>query len=292
MVIVLLTFAACNNNNDTEITGSNWMSGISDDTLISMISIPSTHDSGSALDFPPSQCQALTLKEQLEAGVRGFDLRLGFESDDSTELQIFHGVVNQEVDFKDIVNDFKTFLSANPTETVIIFIKNENGDDREKFFSALNGYLTDEIFYLENEIPKLSEVRGKVVLLNRFDSSKDAGVQCADGWRDNTSFEMNNGVKCFVQDYYNLDSEDNLSKKWTEIKNLMEEDTGESYVFNFTSGYVPALLGLPNIKVVSDYIHDKLLNEFASMPKGNYGLVLVDFIDEDLSKLIYEKNFQ
>lgn len=294
---ITLTVVACNKkvDKDDEITftSANWMARIDGNTLLSRISIPATHDSGASYDFVFSQCQNLSIAEQLKIGIRCFDLRLGFLDTQSDDLEIFHGPIRQDVYFEDIVNDFENFLDNNPSETIIIFIKNENDADKDRFFNALNEYFEDEkdMFYLENEIPTLDEVRGKVVLLNRFDGSKNVGVQCANGWRDNAVFEMNNGVNCFVQDYYNLDVEENLAVKWNYTKELMQKDTGNDYVFNFTSGYVPIDLGIPDIKIVAEYMHEKLIDEFAAMPDGNYGMILLDFADENLSKLIYEKNF-
>ncbi len=296
---IALAVVACNkkveNDDKPALTSANWMSKIDDDALLSQISIPATHDSGAALDFALSQCQNLTIEEQLEIGIRCFDLRLGFENEKSGILEIYHGPAKQDVYFEDIVDTFEDFLENNPSEAIAIFIKNEKDADKDIFFNALNKYFEDEedLFYLENAIPQIKDVRGKVVLLNRFDADKNVGVNCANGWRDNAVFEMNNGVNCFVQDYYNLDNEENLAVKWAHIKELMTKDTGSDYVFNFTSGYVPdhKVFDAPKIKIVSEYIHEKLIEEFSAMPDGNYGMILLDFADETLSKLIYEKNF-
>lgn len=62
----------------TAVSGNNWMSGIKDDTAISDISMPGTHDSGTQnVDLPIwSKTQNLSISEQLNIGVRYFDLRL------------------------------------------------------------------------------------------------------------------------------------------------------------------------------------------------------------------------
>ncbi|MDO4364395.1 MAG: phosphatidylinositol diacylglycerol-lyase, partial [Clostridia bacterium] len=62
----------------TAVSGNNWMSGIKDDTAISDISMPGTHDSGTQnVDLPIwSKTQSLSISEQLNIGVRYFDLRL------------------------------------------------------------------------------------------------------------------------------------------------------------------------------------------------------------------------
>ena len=59
--------------------GGNWMSYISDDTYISDISIPGTHDSASYRRggiYSLAHCQNLNLENQLKVGVRYFDIRL------------------------------------------------------------------------------------------------------------------------------------------------------------------------------------------------------------------------
>ena len=62
----------------TSVSGHNWMSGISDSTALTDITMPGTHDSGTRnVDLPAwSKTQTLSITEQLNIGVRYFDLRL------------------------------------------------------------------------------------------------------------------------------------------------------------------------------------------------------------------------
>ena len=56
----------------------NWMSHIPNDKLISEISIPGTHDSAARFEDGIGsfiRCQDLTLTEQLNRGIRFFDIR-------------------------------------------------------------------------------------------------------------------------------------------------------------------------------------------------------------------------
>ena len=70
-----------------------WMSYIHDDTKISDISIPGTHDSGATHSIfdVAGKCQDLSIKQQLRVGVRFFDLRLQLVND---EFKIVHSCIS------------------------------------------------------------------------------------------------------------------------------------------------------------------------------------------------------
>lgn len=57
---------------------NSWMKGIGDDTYLSKLSIPGTHNSAAYHKLaPPSvQCQGENISEQLRHGVRFLDIRL------------------------------------------------------------------------------------------------------------------------------------------------------------------------------------------------------------------------
>lgn len=80
----------------TSVSGHNWMSGISDSTALTDITMPGTHDSGTRnVDLPAwSKTQTLSITEQLNIGVRYFDLRLEHVSDVYYNAQIVHGSSN------------------------------------------------------------------------------------------------------------------------------------------------------------------------------------------------------
>ena len=55
---------------------NNWMGGLPDGTALGTMSIPGTHDSGAMHGGLAVQTQSLTIAEQLQAGLRYFDIRL------------------------------------------------------------------------------------------------------------------------------------------------------------------------------------------------------------------------
>lgn len=114
----------------------NWMANLPDDLLIGELSLPGTHNSGAILNNNLSQTQTLSFAQQLDAGIRVFDIRYvckGKETADNTgpfdKLEYYHGSVNQNLDIVDIFDDFRVFLDANPRETILYSLKNESDND-------------------------------------------------------------------------------------------------------------------------------------------------------------------
>ena len=71
-----------------------WLKDIDNNTRISKLSIPGTHNSAACHTALPSvQCQGASVTEQLEHGVRFLDIRVGklFVGNDVKDLQVIHG---------------------------------------------------------------------------------------------------------------------------------------------------------------------------------------------------------
>ncbi len=105
--------------------GNNWMASKSNLLLVSQLSIPGTHDSG-ALYEPVSgtaKCQNLSIADQLNAGVRFLDIRCRHIND---AFAIHHGSIYQNANFNDVLNAVIGFLNSNPSETVIMSVKEEH----------------------------------------------------------------------------------------------------------------------------------------------------------------------
>lgn len=123
--------------------------------------------------WPVSQCQSLEtpLAVQLMRGMRVLDIRLSIKDG---KLMAYHSYVPQRASFQEILATLHAFLTAPETqsETVIVSIKQE--DKASELFARL---VHEEMevgpggmgmWYLDNRIPLLGEVRGKAVLFSRF----------------------------------------------------------------------------------------------------------------------------
>lgn len=273
---------------------NNWMSKIDDSKYLSEISIPGTHDTA-ALYEPISgtaKCQNLTLEEQLNAGIRYIDIRCRSYKD---SFEIYHGAIYQKLNFDDVINTCTNFLSDNPTETIIMSVKEEYNPlgSIKTFEEILKSYLekNKSIWLLNDRIHQLGEVRGKIVLLRRFSAKETPLGIDASNWQDNTTFDINNSANLTIQDCYKVS--DN-SDKWAAITNLYSQaksSAANNLYINYTSGYQSKFL-IPNITSVSNYINPKLINYFNENTSGNFGISVVDFIDEDISSAIISTNFR
>lgn len=267
--------------------GGDWMGQLPDETNLYDLTIPGTHDSGAARsDFIGkfSQCQNLSIADQLSIGVRFFDIRLKLLDG---SLDVYHGFIDQQLTFASVRGACKDFLAEHPDEVILLCIKEED-EDNDDFAKAVESAIEEDgdLWYTENAIPTLGEVRGKIILFRRFDDS-DLGINCRNGWADSTDFTMENGVTVHVQDYYNLESKENIDTKWKKFtahaEKALEADT---LCINFASGYT----GLANITAVSDQMNPKLTQYFSGK-KGAYGITLCDFITPELAAILIATNF-
>lgn len=278
------------------IAMNSWMSGLQDNISISKISIPGTHDSGARVDTPvvtgTAKTQDLSIAEQLNAGVRFLDIRCR-HIDNS--FAIHHGAIYQNLNFDDVLNACYTFLQNNPSETIIMSVKEEYdaSNTTRSFEQTFDSYVqkNPSKWDLGANIPTLGAVRGKIKLLRRFSSGTTKGIN-ASPWADNTTFDINNsGVQLKVQDYYKVTNNDD---KWNGISSLLNEaknDTNGKLFVNFTSGYKPGIFGIPSIPTVSNNINPRLKTFFQTNTHGSFGVMPIDFVNAELSELIVKTNF-
>ncbi|KAI4143353.1 MAG: hypothetical protein L6R39_004597 [Caloplaca ligustica] len=212
---------------------SSWMRSLRNDTPLSALSIPGTHNSPTCHRALPSvRCQATSPPEQLDNGVRFLDIRVQPESpsDPSQDgLILVHGVFPISLTgnkyLRDLLKEVYTFLERNPSETVIMSLKREGtGDATDAQLSRIlrDHYASDpNRWFTAPRIPYLGEARGKIVLIRRFaldDSLKQEwggagwGID-AENWADNTPNATCPSGDICVQDFYEVLETENIEKK-------------------------------------------------------------------------------
>jgi 1-phosphatidylinositol phosphodiesterase len=89
---------------------SSWMENVPDDTLLSNMTIPGTHDSCARSSIPFVRTQYLSITKQMEAGLRFLDLRLRVHPDG--QLYCYHGGVPinlpKYLKFDDVMKEVRT----------------------------------------------------------------------------------------------------------------------------------------------------------------------------------------
>jgi 1-phosphatidylinositol phosphodiesterase len=87
---------------------------------------------------------------------------------------VYHGPRSQRSNLTVLLETLHQFLRTHPTETFIVSIKQETPPDYPRFsqilYKAFQPYL-DEYWFVEERVPLLGEVRGRGILLCRFDKS-------------------------------------------------------------------------------------------------------------------------
>lgn len=266
----------------------NWMSKVSDDVKIKDLSIPGTHDSGAlhSIADVAGKCQDISIASQLKIGVRFLDLRLQLVDN---EFKIVHSFVDQNLKFETVVKDLYSFIKKYDSEFLIISIKEDNDSVNstisfdEALIKALSPY--DDVFMLnDSKLPEtVGMARSKIFILTRF--SGEIGIPAYFGWYDDDSFELND---LYIQDNYNISI---IEEKKNDILNTIKyaQNNPSKLVINFTScyldpGFPPSYAGTAALSINS------WLKEEISKNNDKLGILLIDFIDEDLAKTIYMRN--
>ena len=300
-----------------------WMAGIPDDALLSSVNIPATHDTGTAgvvEDLVPSvsitSCQNLYYDEQLNMGARSFDIRANATKDDASaaDVKIVHGGElwqcqeknGSDLTLQSILNTSLGFLEKHKSETVILTVKPDAGSTIGLEHAVAEFIKSnEEKVYCGGDIPSMKEARGKIVFLRRFNLTQnyEGWVERAMGfnltnWDDISYKNYEYAYKLYddgknhvyIQDAYNTYG----SEKWAYILGTMKQTTGQdtshpieynSWVINYTSCARGTPLGLTR------EINPRLFKDEENCIDNRFlGTVMLNFIDEPMSRLIYETN--
>ncbi|KAF4633810.1 hypothetical protein G7Y89_g4309 [Cudoniella acicularis] len=210
-----------------------WMGNLKSELPLSALSIPGTHNSATHHKALPSvRCQAASIKDQLNNGVRFLDIRVQPESSNDVSkdgLILCHSAFPVSLTgpkyFRDLVNTVFSFLNDNPTETVIMSVKREGiGRATDQHLSKIlrKHYANDtNRWFTENRIPTLGDARSKIVLLRRFciddslkkENSGQGWAVDGESWPDNCADGLCSSGEIRVQDFYQVTESMNIRKK-------------------------------------------------------------------------------
>lgn len=294
---------------------NDWMRNIPDGSLISEINIPGSHDTCARFIHLShiTKCQDKSVTEQLNMGVRFIDLRVRLQNDG---LVLVHGIATCYEDKRkrkpllldNIIEECRKFLSLNPEETILLSLKRDDGPSSEETFDFFykNYIKSDAIWYLENRIPALGEVRGKIVLFNRcavdlsdtkkgysdYNTGLDFSHLPDQSRVDFTGLEgafmhqrtTDNKEKYYLQDMYKLGPR----KKWENgVLPALETSAEESaIILNFTSSNRFPIGPHKTAKYVQ-----KRLGKYPLQPTRKYGIIILDYPTQSLCKKIILTNF-
>ena len=135
---------------ETFIGGADWMSKLPADAIIGNLNIPGSHDSGMCwvqlgTENFGSRTQEYPFEEQLDMGVRIFDIRLRYIGDN--QLCLCHGsgmvccdayetqalAFGGQLTFEKVLKKTADFLNEHRGETVIFTVQEESGNDDDEY---------------------------------------------------------------------------------------------------------------------------------------------------------------
>ncbi len=260
-----------------------WMKYVPDDRAVSLVSIPGTHDAGSA-SLPESaitsmgHTQNFTITEQLQDGIRAFDIRL------KKNMKYGHTIMCRD-GFEETVDDISQFLKDNPSEFIVAMIGSDEGgkwsdEMKESYKALINKYpgLFVEDFKASTSV---GEARGKVLVIKRQE-------ECPFGkllkFADNQTFEYD----CFrVEDEYKMHNTTKKSRLVAKhLREAYENEDPDKWYITFNSiawgprhhkPYYAAWGGALNVrkpmnKALRDVLEQKRYNDF--------GLLFLDFYND------------
>ena len=266
---------------------SAWMKGLSDEIPVCRLTIPATHDSGALLGGEALQTQDITIREQLEIGVRGFDIRL--QACENGKLGVYHSVQFQEIYWEtDVLPAFIDFLKKNPSEMLFVSLKKEGGDSeayRRLAAASLNNQTIAP--YVVTDFQKdmtLGDCRGKIVFMHRDRILKEyPGAQCF-GWDDNVTCWVTlkdmkgNETQVSVEDEYGYPNGKKAAYKgritWKNMQAAMK-NAGKDHRWYISFASATAL-PVAGPAAFSDVVNPMLAKQTQGL-KQTCGIVLVDF---------------
>ena len=282
----------------------NWMSRVADDTLLSSMSIPGTHDSMTATSSEDNSCynplykrccvtQSMSLRDQLYAGIRFIDIRLKHEYNNFT---LHHDFISLGVTLSDVLRILIEFLNTNPSEAVIMSYQEEqkgeanNGVSFAIDFAKQFRDIPNEYIYSKSIMPTLGETRGKIVLLDWSYVGKMGLVKNNDyveNWWDDIVYWY--WFVWFVKHEYYEKLKSNIiaSQFHNRPKNL--------YVSYFSANDCQQTLLNYGPRKIASYVNPKMSLFIRSRKgKGSYGVIVMDFpsigiIDEIISNNLVSK---
>ncbi|KAF2207893.1 hypothetical protein CERZMDRAFT_50224 [Cercospora zeae-maydis SCOH1-5] len=297
-----------------------WMSRLDDEAPVSSLSIPGTHDSAAYTQpWPFVATQNMDFIQQLDSGIRYFDLRCGLVHD---VAEMVHGPYLLGLKLDDILQVLYQWLDAHLTEGLVVQIKEDRKAEQSKvhFAQAIyeNMSTRPERWRTANTTPCVGELRGKIQLLRRYNGPESMayGIDVT-AWQDNPRIPFTiytqHQVQLTIQDHYSFSEPLSLpsliTSKGGDVSGLLEKATSDAdlghWYINFTSAFefnvfyqlTPRAIAIGGYYGFhwEDGINPRLRNYLNMRPgRRRLGIVAMDFPQagsEDLIPTIIRSNF-
>jgi len=285
-----------------------WMAQLSDSTEIASVSMPGTHDTmtyqintGKIKGFLPCnlvggfvQCQSCSLADQFEAGIRFVDIRLRAQDG---RLDCQHDMCYLDSNFGTVLSDAQKFLAQNPTEFLLMRIRDEYAGNGNVEDVLLKTYLSNPAWNALfkrncNGACTVGQLRGHILPMRDYGNGQSSfGISWGDVQK---------------QDDYTVTSP---AAKWAAVKAAIpqaEKTLPGTFFISFASaqpddadaqtGNLKAIGNFLKctqgaIKCIADYVNPRLASTLAGIHNKYVGVIAMDFpTSADVANII-QTNF-
>lgn len=290
------------NTNQTNIKLHSWLANIDDENYINKINIPGSHDTAAtfvALSYK-TKCQNLTTPDQLNTGIRYLDVRL---NDSKEKMFLCHGPISclkpdrTTYYYEDLLKECKSFLKKHPSEFIILNIKNEKMKNSilsfdTKIMQETNNILNNNQIFISDTVPKVRDVRGKIVIYKRYFTSTT--MQGHLNWQNQSDSKINvelynrsisDKLMAFSQDQYKLSKQDKTIAINQFLNSANLPSNGFRLCFFSNSGQT---LSSPK-DFIECFAYNQ--NNYELLQKNKGFILVYDFCNTEKSNYIIQTNF-
>uniref|UniRef100_A0A1A7ZU69 Si:dkey-266f7.9 n=3 Tax=Nothobranchius TaxID=28779 RepID=A0A1A7ZU69_NOTFU len=254
-----------------------WMAGIPDDRPLSEVTMPGSHNTMALYGGVYAECQTWSLASQLRAGVRFLDVRVRHVNGN---LTIHHGVSYQRAHFGHVLEAVVDFLHENPTETVLMRVKEEFSETNNIYGAVvdyIHRYAYWDLLWHSRLVPTMGKARGKLIILQNF-TGPDLGMRynsldIADDWKVPTLLH--------------------LREKWQSVYKHLEAAPSGNMAQIFLT-YISGAGVFAHPRAVAQRINLKLYEYLRDKPDRNhrFGIICLDFPAAPIIQMIIDFQFK
>ena len=270
---------------DLPTPATDWLSMVRDETKVCKLTIPGTHDTMTGMGFyqpvlkyifnTTAISQVSTLEEQMNSGLRFFDIRPVVSTDTIAKkkiLRLTHGISELDITFEWTIDQLQSYLKAHPSEFFIVKLQFDNGfEDQKDLYTLLSNVLHMSKYqglFVDNWRPDITvgEMRSKILWLSRYDlrpfnaafhypivycdwPDEDPDIEediNPEAQRNCSMYNMTDTTltaKLYKQDYYKTTTEKRMRNKQKTVIDMMhtarEATAGDEdiWIVNHCSAY-------------------------------------------------------
>lgn len=281
-------------------TLKSWMKDINDTVKVNDIIMPGSHDAGTYGMSWLGSTQHLTIEEQLNLGVRYFDLRVNKTGNDYV---IFHSIING-TKFDPILDSVVKFIDENPSETLLLDFQHFKNDSDDYVYNEVSEKLKDKLVIQDETkdelrfIDELSlkDARGKCIVFFG-DDSKYTNEKHIFSRNDDECTKKGQALdSCYISEFHGYDSRTFIEgplKIYASKINEKIVDEGHKGIFVLQCQLTDKSLVLgPYHK---ERGHEENMNDhIENLAKTNYfhlvNVIMRDFLDENKTQSIIHLN--